>query len=158
MFGIESSLHHENIIIFVPLISASIANSFRASIFTHVAPQFLRTSRLDFKSKRAHLRASPFTIFFYSPEGRNRGDICMYVFRLTSRVYQRSSNIPAISRCRELLSRFLIFLMQMRTCGIIMCVFNAILRNITSLIYEWQAKLTVSHNVVRFFFSFCFFL
>lgn len=56
---------------------------------------------------------------------------------------------PAISWRRELLARFLIFLMQMRTCGIIVRAFEAILWNIASLIHEWQAK---SHNVIRFFF------
>lgn len=97
------------------------------------ALRFLRTSRLDFKSKHAHLslHVPPFTIFFYSPAGGN-----MYVC-IPPDFSCVPDGLPIFPQYRDAANCcpvFLIFLMQMRTCGIIVRAFDAISRNITSLI------------------------
>jgi len=104
-----------------------VQNSSRYTEILLYSPRFRSNcrhfSRFDFHACRASISKvnRRHTSFFPLPDlllfanGRNRR--YMYVFRLAS--YRRPSNIPAISWHRELLPRFLIFLMQECTCGII---------------------------------------
>lgn len=123
-------IYRENIII--------LSSRFRSNC-RHFSCFDFHACRASISKVNAYIpRSSLHNLLLFANGRESRG--YMYVFHLTSLLCRRSSNIPAISRLRELLPRFLIPHANACMRDHRERTFDAILWNIARLIHEWQIK------------------